>query len=102
MKNKYAIVNVDKKRNSSGNLNKGTHWVAICSDKSGKLLIFDSFGRQTKKLLQHLYKKMKKSNIKYNDTEYDVDQYLLAHCGQLCVAFLKFYDMYGADKAKYI
>ena len=102
MKNKYSIINTDKKINSRGELNKGTHWVAVCSDKSGKLLIFDSFGRPTKKLLQHLYKKMKKSNINYKDTEYDIDQYLLAHCGQLCMAFLQYYDTYGAAKAKWI
>lgn len=102
MKNKYAIVNVDKKRNSSGNLNKGTHWVAICSDKSGKLLIFDSYARPTKRLLKDLYKKMKKSKTKYQDTEYDVDQWLIAHCGQLAMAFLQYYNTYGAAKAKWI
>jgi len=102
MKNKYAIINVDKKRNSRGNLNRGSHWVAI-ANKSGKLLIFDSFGRQTKKLLQHLYKQMKKNKIGYKDTEYDAEQHWIQqNCGQLAVSWLVYFDKYGPEKAKLI
>ena len=104
MKNgRYAIINVDKKRNSSGNLNKGSHWVAVSSYGDGKLMVYDSFGRPTKKLLQHLYKQMKKNKIGYKDTEYDAEQHWIQqNCGQLSMAFLQYYDTYGAAKAKWI
>ena len=101
--NKYAIINTDKKRDSRGRLNKGTHWVSIASDNNGKILIFDSFGRPTSKLLKHLYNQMKKNNIKYQDTEYDQEQHWIQeNCGQLCMTWLKYFDMYGLEKAKWI
>ena len=103
MKNgRYAIINVDKKRDLRGNLNRGSHWVAISSYGDSKLMVYDSFGRPTKKLLQNLYKKMKKSNIGYKDTEYDQEQWLVAHCGQLAVSWLVYFDKYGPEKAKWI
>ena len=102
MKNKYSIINTDKKINSRGELNKGTHWVAVSSYGDGKLMVYDSFGRPTKKLLQHLYKKMKKNRIGYKDTEYDQEQWLVAHCGQLAVSWLVFFDKYGPERAKLI
>ena len=95
MKNKYAIVNVDKKRNSRGKLNKGTHWVAIAGYGDSKLMVYDSFGRPTKKLLQHLYKQMKKNRIGYKDTEYDAEQHWIQqNCGQVSIAWLVFFVKY--------
>ncbi len=107
---RYAIVNTDNKRDSSGNLNKGTHWIAVASFKSkietkvdNSVMIFDSFGRPTKKLLKHLYKSLKNDNIIFKDTEYDAEQkWITENCGQLCMTWLKFFDLYGPEKAKWI
>lgn len=101
--NKYAIINTDKKRDSRGRLNPGTHWVSIAGYDNGKIMIFDSFGRPTSKLLKHLYSQIKKNNLKYKDTEYDAEQHWIQeNCGQLCMTWLVFFDKYGADKAKFI
>ena len=103
MKNKYAVINVDKKRDSRNNLNRGSHWVAIGGYGDGKLMVYDSFGRPTKKLLQHLYKQMKKNKIGYKDTEYDAEQHWIQqNCGQLAVSWLVYFDKYGPEKAKWI
>lgn len=76
----------------------GSHWIGIVKDKKG-LLIYDSFGRKSIKIIPSIYKKYK--NI--IDTEYDKEQKVEENnCGQRTLAFLLVYFNKGFDYAKYI
>ena len=52
-KNKMAIVNLDSSNES------GSHWVAIAKNNKNIILVYDSFGRHTHKILPSIYKKKK-------------------------------------------
>lgn len=85
-----------------GNLDKsnqpGSHWIGIVKDKKG-LLIYDSFGRKSIKIIPSIYKQYK--NIV--DTEYDKEQKVEEYnCGQRVLSFLMVYFNKGFDYAKYI
>jgi hypothetical protein len=87
----YSIINVDTSKQP------GSHWIAIAKYKT-KYLVFDSFGRKTKTLVNSMYKK-------YNpiDTDYDKNQKRSENdCGQRCISFLRVFDKYGFDHAKLI
>lgn len=88
---KFALVNTDT---SDG---RGEHWVGVAGiPGSKKVMIFDSFGRATKTLLPLL----RGGTI---DTEYDHEQKKIQDsCGQFSMAWLKFFEGYGARRAKNI
>lgn len=92
----YAILNVD----TSGM--PGSHWVAIAGlANSKKIMVFDSFGRMTKKLLPLVYKSAKKGGL--IDTGYDKEQKMLQDsCGQFSITWLRFFDKYGSKNARKI
>ena len=99
---KYAIINVD----TIGM--PGTHWVAIAglsnsNERSSrgkavnKIMVFDSFGRASKFLLPLL---REKSVI---DTDPDAEQkQIQSSCGQFSLAWLYFFEKYGAKNAELI
>lgn len=79
----YAIVNTD---DSDG---PGEHWIAVANTKTGARAVYDSFGRKSSKILR----KMKGKKI---DADSDAEQ--KDHedsCGQRCIAWLVFVDIYG-------
>jgi hypothetical protein len=81
----YCIVNTDP------SYLPGKHWIAICNG-----LVYDSFGRKTKKLVPN----MKGS---YTDTEYDAEQKESeSNCGSRCCAWIHVYDTLGRDAARLI
>jgi len=87
----YAIVNVDK------STQPGSHWVACCWLPGG-MLVYDSFGRKTSKLMKNIYKKYKTI-----DTDYDAEQPIKQkNCGSRCIAWLRMCDTYGTNIAKMI
>jgi hypothetical protein len=61
--NQSMIINVDKKNQ------KGSHWLAVIKHNN-IIYVYDSFGRHTKNLIPHFFKKYKK----VIDTEYDAEQ----------------------------
>tara|TARA_R110000744_G_scaffold206441_1_gene325020 strand:- start:48 stop:518 length:471 start_codon:yes stop_codon:yes gene_type:complete len=82
---KYCILNLDKTGMP------GSHWVS-CVILSDKVLIYDSFGRKSKKILPETFKK----NTKIIDTEYDSEQDIMElNCGARCIAALVIFDEYG-------
>ena len=95
----FAIANVDTALDSMGNPMSGTHWVALAGiPNSSKVMIFDSFGRASKKLLPII-----SSSGKIIDTEYDAEQKIVQDsCGQFSMAWLDFFRKYGHAAAKYI
>lgn len=88
----YAIINTDLKGQ------KGQHWVAVAGiPNSEKVMVYDSFGRNTNKLLPLLKKG------RTIDTDHDAEQKLIQDsCGQFSLAWLIFLDFFGYKNAKLI
>ena len=94
----YVIVNVDKMSQP------GSHWCAVYKGVSGKIVyIYDSFGRNIKKLMPLLYNRIVKSGYKIitpdEDPEQDKSSFV---CGVLSIAWLKLINNYGIENALYI
>ncbi len=87
-----AIINLDTSDMP------GSHWV--CAVKSnGKVLVYDSFGRETDKILRSIHK----NNKNVQDTENDAEQHKKeTNCGLRCIAFLKVFHNHGIEWAKHI
>lgn len=86
----YCIVNLDASDES------GSHWIALARNKD-KTYFYDSFGRPNKIILPSLNKS---GNGSVLNTEDDREQgFKESNCGQRCIAFLLFFDLYGAEKA---
>lgn len=91
-KGEMAIANVD-----TAGL-PGTHWVAIAGLGKGQNLVYDSFGRASKKLLPYLA-----GGRNVTDTDYDAEQKKVqTSCGQYSLAWLIFLQKYGVRNAKLI
>ena len=100
----YAIVNLDE-----ADL-KGSHWVAIVGD-GGKVLVYDSFGRDARKLLPeyskkieligtdlHGSKKHKKKLKKHGVTDTDAEQAPSEkNCGARVISALIIFDRFGKN-----
>jgi hypothetical protein len=72
--NESCIFNLDKSNEP------GSHWMGMYKNK-GKNIIYDSFGRRSKKL---------KIPVKlFIDTENDAEQHIIeSNCGQRCISFI--------------
>ena len=89
-KNESCIVNLD------GSDKPGSHWIALAKDIR-RVIIYDSFGRKSSKILN---KNVLKEIKKYIDTEYDAEQDVSeSNCGQRCIAWLLLYELYGSKMA---
>ena len=84
-----AIINLDDSKGP------GSHWVAVF--RLGRdLIVYDSFGRESKKILS----KLKTGGLRVRDSDYDAEQGELQNsCGQRSVAWLIFCNKYGVDSA---
>ncbi len=83
----FAIANLDSSQQA------GTHWVAL-AQSGGQLMVYDSFGRKSKKILPAAYRGGKL----VVDTELDVEQGKpQKNCGQRCLAALAIFKMYGGQ-----
>jgi len=89
----YCILNLDSSKEP------GSHWVALA--KSGKdSILYDSFGRHNNEIIPDL---KYSGNGRIIDTDRDAEQKILeTNCGARCIAFLKFFDEYGAKAAMLI
>ena len=88
---KYAIINLDR------STEPGSHWVAIAY-RDNKILVYDSFGRKTVKIMPALFRSGNGSAIfdTENDPEQDAKE---SNCGARAVAFLLFFEHYGWNQA---
>jgi hypothetical protein len=74
----YSIVNVDTSDKG------GSHWIAVKKNGGRHVVIYDSFGRSSKKLLPILERQ-----FKVTDADYDAEQaYEEDNCGQRSLAFI--------------
>ena len=89
----YAIINVDKSNQP------GSHWLAMVRVRN-KSYVYDSFGRDVKKLIPSINKSIKNiHNIDTKDAEQKISQ---NSCGARCIAFILLVEMFGMKYAKYI
>ena len=87
---KSIIVNLDP------DYKQGSHWLAMATMPSGRILVYDSFGRRTKSILPGFGRK-------YEDTEYDAEQRVSEdNCGQRCLAWLFLFFECGPQIAKLV
>ena len=71
----------------------GSHWIAVIK-RDKKLLIYDSFGRSSKKIIPSFFGE----GYKILDTEYDAEQRKDQNsCGQRCIAAIFVYDQFGPE-----
>jgi Neuraminidase (sialidase) len=91
----YCILNLDRSDQS------GSHWIAICKyPNSNKTLIYDSFGRDYKKIIPNLDMSGNGTIVNsQKDPEQKVSQ---TNCGQRCLAFIMVFDSLGVTQAKKI
>lgn len=86
----YAIINLDRSNQP------GSHWVSV-AHKDGKTYLYDSFGRDGKKILPSIYKS---GNGIILNTDLDKEQHIKeTNCGARSMAWLLFFDRYGHKNA---
>lgn len=92
----YLIANLDDSDEP------GSHWIAIAFDvEKKKIWVYDSFGRDTNKIIPVLAKKFGKNNLRM--AEDDSEQMISEEdCGARSLAFLYVFDRYGVDIARWI
>ncbi len=92
----YYIINTDKKTG------KGIHWIAMIL-RAKKAYIYDSYGRDTKKILKHLYNRLKSANYEILESQKDPEQKDTKHdkemCGHFSIAWLYVAQKLGLKKA---
>lgn len=87
----YFITNLD-----CSNEDNKRHWVAFYYNK-GTYYCYDSYGRKSKKILRHFFKKIKGKIV---DADNDAEQGLTAvSCGARSIAFLMVVKELGIKKA---
>ncbi len=92
----YAVINLDNSRKP------GSHWIAVAWDDIGKnYMVYDSFGRKTKKILPNFYSQ--RGGKKIVDAEHDAEQRIKEdNCGQRCIAWLMCVDKFGFELSRLI
>lgn len=86
----YCILNLDKSSEP------GSHWIALCYD-GDETVVYDSFGRDYKKIIKNL---RYSGNGRIINTDDDPEQQIhQTDCGARCLAFIKYYDVYGKEAA---
>ena len=87
---KYAILNLDRSNE------QGSHWIAIAFE-NGKTYVYDSFGRKSSRIIPTLFHS---GNGRIMDADYDSEQKIKENnCGARSLAWLLFFDRYGANMA---
>ena len=84
--NTYAILNLDT------SMEPGSHWIAVAKTKRNILIVYDSFGRSYKAIINQL--KTHFEHIK--NTELDAEQAPHeTNCGLRCMAWLCVFHYHG-------
>ena len=95
-KYKYFIVNTDKMNES------GTHWVALYADhETETLFVFDTFDRQTSKLLHDVDLNARKQHLTVKKGSHELEQKdQQQDCGPRSLSFLILLKKYGISAVK--
>lgn len=89
----YAILNLDKSDMA------GSHWIAVkYLGGKGKVLVYDSFGRKTQRIIPTLAERYKTEDAD-DDVEQDDRE---DNCGPRSLAFLLIDDLFGSQLSRKI
>lgn len=93
-KHKYYIFNTDK---ASG---PGEHWLAIYVDHPTKrVIVFDTFNRETSKLVPDLYLDIKKNHMRVRKGAKHIHQKdCELNCGERSMSYLLLVKKFGIEK----
>jgi len=88
----YCILNLDKSSET------GSHWISLAKfPHSNKTAIYDSFGRDYKRIIPNL---SLSGNGRIINTDKDAEQEILeSDCGARCLSWLLLVDNYGYKTA---
>ena len=90
----YCILNLDRSTES------GSHWIALVRVNDKKSIVYDSFGRNYKKIIPNIDYT---GNGRIINSELDSEQKISeSDCGARCLSFIMVYDRHGYNMAKYI
>ncbi len=91
---KYYIFNTDKANQP------GTHWISVYVDHPNKqIVVFDTFDRQTSKLVPDLYLDIKYNHMRVRKGAHKVHQKdCEMNCGEKSMAYLVLVSYYGIEK----
>lgn len=93
LKSGYYIINTAIKTQTYG------HWISMVL-RGKKAYIYDSFGRKTKHITKHLYKRLIDSGFSIINADNDQEQKGLSLvCGDISIAWLSCVKKYGIKKA---
>jgi hypothetical protein len=88
----YAILNLDKSDMP------GSHWIGVKYLGKGKVLVYDSFGRKTQRIIPSLTERYTPV-----DADYDAEQENREdNCGPRSLAFLVVDDLFGTAVSRKI
>lgn len=85
MKSCNYVFNMENEKDHKGNINNGSHWIALFISPYFDCIYFDSFGFQAP---QSILKFMKKSNKKICYNCRQIQDINSSMCGWFCLAFL--------------
>ena len=87
----YCILNLDRSDQA------GSHWIAVAKSNND-LIVYDSFGRTHKTIIPSLGRGFVGGKV--INTDRDCEQDIMAtDCGARSLAWLVFFDRYGAKNA---
>ena len=90
----YAITNLDNSNQ------KGSHWVGMIKTGNADLMIYDSFGRKSKKILPEV---VSSGNGKVHNTDPDAEQKKHEKtCGQRSIAWILLHHYFGHKASMHI
>jgi hypothetical protein len=85
--NSSYIINLNSELDENGNVNKGSHWVALITDDMKKAIYFDSYGESAPNEIRNL---LKSSQYKLGHTSKNIQSLMSNLCGFFCLAFIYF------------
>ena len=87
-------LNLNSQLDEGGNINKGSHWTALCVDDNKQEIYFDSYGLEPPKEKKHL---LKSNQYKIGNTTKNTQSLMSNLCGFFCLGFI-----YFLHKSKFI
>jgi hypothetical protein len=85
--NSSYIINLNSELDEKGNVNKGSHWVALLTDDMKQCIYFDSYGEKEPNEIRNL---LKCNQYKIGHTSKNIQSLLSNLCGFFCLSFIYF------------
>jgi hypothetical protein len=85
--NSSYIINLNSELDEKGNVNKGSHWVALLTDDMKQCIYFDSYGEREPNEIRNL---LKCNQYKIGHTNKNIQSLMSNLCGFFCLSFIYF------------